>query len=59
MEGDGDNENDNDGQDPQNPKTSTHLCGSMSLSLVEGKGVEQGNLYATIVIKTTQVPIPV
>jgi hypothetical protein len=44
---------------PKNPKTGTHLCRSMSLSLVEGKGVEQGNLYATIVIKTTQVPISV
>jgi hypothetical protein len=43
---------------PKNPKTGTHLYGSMSLRLVEGKGVEQGNLYATIVIKTTQVPIP-
>jgi hypothetical protein len=59
MEGDGDNENDSDVRIPKNPKTGTHLCGSMSLSLVEGKGVEQGNLYATIVIKTTQVPIPV
>jgi hypothetical protein len=44
---------------PKNPKTGTHLYGSMSLSLVEGKGVEQGNLYATIVIETRQVPIPV
>jgi hypothetical protein len=43
---------------PKNPKAGTHLCGSMSLSLLEGKGVEQGNLYATIVIQNTQVPIP-
>jgi hypothetical protein len=59
MEGNEDNENDSDGQDPQKSKDSTHLYGSMSLRLVEGKGVEQGNLYAIIVIQNTQVPIPV
>jgi hypothetical protein len=42
---------------PKNPKIGKHLCGSMSLSLLERKGVEQGNLYATIVIQNTQVPI--
>jgi hypothetical protein len=44
---------------PKKTKRGTHLCGSMSQSLVEGKGVEQKNLYATIVIQNTQVPIPV
>jgi hypothetical protein len=44
---------------PKNPKRGTHLYGSMSQSLVKGKGVEHGNLYATIVTQNTQVPIPV
>jgi hypothetical protein len=44
---------------PKKLKRGTHLCGSMSQSLLEGKRVEQENLYATIVIQNTQVPIPV
>jgi hypothetical protein len=42
---------------PKKERIGTHLYESMSQSLVDGKGVEQGILYATIVIKTTQVPI--
>jgi hypothetical protein len=64
MEGDGDNENDSDGQDPQKSKDRYTPLWKYVTKLSGGKGggrkgVEQGNLYATIVIKTTQVPIPV
>jgi hypothetical protein len=50
MEGDEYNENGSDDHDPQKLKRGTHLCGSMAQILLEGKGVEQENLYATIVI---------
>jgi uncharacterized membrane protein len=56
MEGDVNNENDSV-MIPKKTKRSTHLCGSMSQGLGEGKGVEPQNLYATIVIQNTQVPI--
>jgi hypothetical protein len=51
MEGDGDKKMTVMVRIPKNQKTGTHPCGSMSLSLLEGKGVEQRNLYVTIVIK--------